>query len=340
MIRAVVDHQVLRCRWVTCDAAFGRDSAWLDQVAGSGLWYFAEVPQDTRVWRQRPETAVPQWSGRGRKPTRTRLCPGQAAAEEVKAVAAGLPRAQWSRQLIKEGSKGPLGADFAVSRVVAVRAGLPGPEIWLVLRRNLETGELKTSVCNAPVATSLKTLVRLRGMRWPIGVSSEGHSVQSVEVRPRLKDSGLVAWEAPWRENKTVEPSDNRRRKAHAQHTRLQRAVNAAVASSHAIPVAETVDNARRQQGLSARSPIRQLSPVGYQRRHGVKETVSTGEALGVRRSNLAEEAVPITVRGKWRRRHQGGGSGRSTVDGRAAQRARREGPGPVSTPFVQVRQG
>ena len=28
--------------------------------------------------------------------------------------------------------------------------------------------------------------------RWPIGVSSEGHSVQSVEVRPRLKDSGLV----------------------------------------------------------------------------------------------------------------------------------------------------
>ena len=187
---------------------------------------------------------------------------------------------------------------------------------------------------------NVTAIVGIGRSRWKIGVSSEGHSVQSVEVRPRLKDSGLVAWEAPWRENKTVEPSDNMRRKAHAQHTRLQRAVNAAVASSHAIPVAETVDNARRQQGLSARSPIRQLSPAGYQRRHGVKETVSTGEALGVRRSNLAEEAVPITVRGKWRRRHQGGGSGRSTVDGRAAQRARREGPGPVSTPFVQVRQG
>jgi SRSO17 transposase len=168
MIRAVVDHQVLRCRWVTCDEAFGRDSALLDQVASSGLWYFAEVPQDTRAWRLRPETAVPQWSGRGRKPTRARLCPGQAEAEEVKAVAAGLPSAQWSRQLIKEGSKGPLVADFAVSRVVAVRAGLPGPEVWLVLRRNLATGELKTYVCNAPVATSLQTLARLSGMRWPI----------------------------------------------------------------------------------------------------------------------------------------------------------------------------
>lgn len=168
MIRTVVDHQVLRCRWVTCDEAFGRDSAVLDQVAGSGLWYFAEVPHDTRVWRQRPETAVPPWSGRGRKPTRACLCPGQAEAEEVKAVAASLPSVQWSRQLIKEGSKGPLVADFAVSRVVAVRNGLPGPEVWLVLRRNLETGELKTYVCNAPMATSLKTLVRLSGMRWPI----------------------------------------------------------------------------------------------------------------------------------------------------------------------------
>ena len=55
-----------------------------------------------------------------------------------------------------------------MSRVVAVRDGLPGPEVWLVLRRNLESGELKTYVCNAPTATSLKTLARLSGMRWPI----------------------------------------------------------------------------------------------------------------------------------------------------------------------------
>ena len=45
--------------------------------------------------------------------------------------------------------------------------------------------------------------------RWGIGVSSQGHVFKSVKVRPRLKDSDLVAWEAPWRETKTVEPSDN-----------------------------------------------------------------------------------------------------------------------------------
>ena len=175
---------------------------------------------------------------------------------------------------------------------------------------------------------------------WFIGVSSQGHIIQSVEDRPRPTDSGLVAWEAPWRESKTAEPSDTMLRKEYAQRTRLQRTVNADVASLHASPVAETVDNVRKQQEPIETSPMRRLSPAGYQRRHGVKDDVATGEALGARRRNLVEERLAITVRGKCRLRHQGGGSGRSTADGRAAKRARREGPGPVSVPFVEGRQG
>ena len=103
--------------------------------------------------------------------------------------------------------------------------------------------------------------------------------------------------------------------------------------------MAETIHNERKQQGLTEPSPMRQLSPAGYQRRHDVKVDVPTGEALGARRRNLAEEALAITLSGKCERRHQGGGSGRNTVDGRAAKRARREGPGPVSAPLVKVRQ-
>ena len=94
-----------------------------------------------------------------------------------------------------------------------------------------------------------------------------GHINQSVKVRPRLKDSGLIAWEVPWRESKTVEPPDNILEIEYRQSTRLQRAVNAEVASLHATAVAETIDNARRQQGLGEMSPMRQPSPAGYQRR-------------------------------------------------------------------------
>jgi len=159
-----------------------------------------------------------------------------------------------------------------------------------------------------------------------------------VKVRPRPKDSSLVAREVSWRESKTTEPFDNMLRKEYAQLTRLQRTVNADVASSHHTPVAETVENVRKQQELAEMSPMRRLSPAGYQRRHGEKEDVSTGETLVARRRNPAEEATAITVSGKCRRRQQGDGSGRNTVDGHAAKRARREGPGPVSTPRAKGR--
>jgi hypothetical protein len=194
-------------------------------------------------------------------------------------------------------------------------------------------------ICSDP-ELDLTQIVQNYIWRWDIGVSSQGHIVQSVRDRPRPKDSGLVAGEAPWRETKTAEPSDNMLGKECAQRTRLQRAVNAEVASLHESPVAETVDNARKQQELAETSPLRQLSPAGYQRRHGVKDDVETGEALGARRRKLVEEMPVITVSGKCGHRHQGGGSGRTTVDGRAAKRVRREGPGPVSIPLVKARQG
>ena len=173
MICQVVATQQLRARWVACDEACGRDTAFLDHVAGSGLWYVAEVPHDTRIWLERPLTAVPAWSGRGRTPSRERLCDGQHEAEGVASMAARVHPDQWQRRLIKEGSTGPMVADFWAMRVVAVRDGLPGPEVWLVLRRQLDTGELQTYVCNAAATTSLETLARLSGMRWPIATCFE-----------------------------------------------------------------------------------------------------------------------------------------------------------------------
>jgi SRSO17 transposase len=168
MIQAIHRAQALRARWVTCDEAFGRDTSLLDHIDGIGLWYFAEVPHDTQVWRHRPATAVPPWAGQGRKPTRPRVLAGEAQLAEVAQWAAALLADRWTQHTIKEGSKGPLVARFAAVRVIAVRDGLPGPEVWLVLRRHLVTGELKTYLSNAPADTVLTTLVRLSGMRWPI----------------------------------------------------------------------------------------------------------------------------------------------------------------------------
>jgi SRSO17 transposase len=167
MVQAVHAAGTLRYRWLTCDEAFGQNTAFLDSV-GELLWYYAEVPHDTHVWLERPVTAMPDWSGRGRKPTRERLLGGEPASQTVATIAPTLPAEAWSRHIIKEGEKGPIVADFAVLRVVTVRDSLPGPEVWLIFRRDIITGELKCYLSNAPADTSLETLVWLSGMRWPI----------------------------------------------------------------------------------------------------------------------------------------------------------------------------
>lgn len=146
MIREVVAADTLRCRWLAADEAFGCATAFLDAVAALGMWYFAEVPHDTHVCR----------------------CDGTRDRVTVRILADTVPADAWERHTIKDGSKGPLIADIVVQRVQAVRDGDGGPTVWLVLRWNPETGELKTYLSNAPADTPLSTLVRMCGMRWPI----------------------------------------------------------------------------------------------------------------------------------------------------------------------------
>jgi SRSO17 transposase len=144
MIAAVHGRGVVTFRWVLGDEEFGRDTGLPDRVAGPGKWYFMEVPVNTRVWQERPATVVPAWQGRGRKPTRERLAEGAPTAQTVAEVKAGLAPEAWQRYTLHEGSKGPLVADIAYVRVVAVRDDLPGPDVWPVIRRNVATGETNT----------------------------------------------------------------------------------------------------------------------------------------------------------------------------------------------------
>ena len=135
-----------------------------------------------------------------------------------------------------------------------------------------------------------------------------------------------------------LKPPDKISIMADEQNLRLQRTVNVDVASLHANPMVETVYNVRRQQVQFETSLVRLYSSAGYQRWHEVKVCAGTREALDVRRRKTFEEICPITLNGKWADRHQGGGSGRSTVDRCVAKRTRREGPGPISNTMLTVR--
>ena len=171
---------------------------------------------------------------------------------------------------------------------------------------------------------------------WQVGASRQGRIIQSVKVRPRLKDSGPRSLEGAVAREQDGEALRQHSLKGgcatHQVATYSERRRSLVTCT----PGAKTGDNARRQQEIMGRSHIRYFSPAGYQRRHGAKDYVETGEALDARRRNLDEEFRPITLNGKWQEWRQGDGSGCSTVDPRAAKRAGREGPGPIDIPFWQ----
>jgi SRSO17 transposase len=174
LLQAAIRRDGLPFQWVAADELYGDSPAFRDRVAEMGKWYFTEVCCSTRVWRHRPEVYVPEWSGQGRRPTRLRVRIPNDHPSRVDALTKRIPERAWVCAVVKEGSKGPIVCDFAFLRITEARGGLPGPEVWLVIRRNVANPtEIKFYLSNAPAHIPASELVRLSGMRWPIEIIFE-----------------------------------------------------------------------------------------------------------------------------------------------------------------------
>jgi SRSO17 transposase len=182
----------LQSDWVTGDAGYGEIPSFRDALEADGWRYILEVPRTTRVFLEEPATAVPAWSGRGRKPTRPRLVVGARPAETVEAIAARLPAATWQALTVAEGAQGPRTYQFAAVRAWECRDDLPGRVTWVVWRRNRDGSELKHYLSNAPAETPLATLAAVSAARWTIETGfeqSKGEAgLDEYEVR------GWVGW--------------------------------------------------------------------------------------------------------------------------------------------------
>ncbi len=174
MLQAISARGQLRGRWVAADALYGNAPDFRDAVAALGKWYMTEIACDRLIWRRTPALIVPAWSGKGRKPTKTRLKTPANAAYRVDDLLWRLPKTAWTRATIKEGSKGPIVCDVAFVRVNEARAGLPGPRQWLIIRRNVDDPTVvKFYFSNAPETIATAQLARMCGVRWPIELTFE-----------------------------------------------------------------------------------------------------------------------------------------------------------------------
>ena len=172
MLEPVLDAAIVPCQWIAMDEAFGRDTALLNKIDQKQKYYFAEIPCNTHMWRQRPKVLRPKVNaGRGRPATHVRLAPEAPAPMRVDELASALAAHHWRRVIVHEGSKGPLEVEIAIVRVVFSEHGLPARHEWLVIRRKSSTQVLaqwKFYRSNAPQKTTWEKLATLTAWRWPI----------------------------------------------------------------------------------------------------------------------------------------------------------------------------
>jgi hypothetical protein len=161
MINRVYDSDLFKGKNVGVDAAFGRDSDFLDSLP-NGLIYFADIPNNQHVFPSRPDVA-PAYGGRGGPP--------KALVPSIPSIAVNKlmtdESVPWNRVTLDIGSKGPIVIWDKILRVVEIRDGMPAEEAWLYARR-LEDGKIKYSLCNHSADATPEEIRVPALMRWSI----------------------------------------------------------------------------------------------------------------------------------------------------------------------------
>lgn len=136
--------------WLTFDEWYGSKPQFLAELERCGQNYVAEVPANTRCWATLPPYRSPQKAF---------------AAKRVENVARHSPlftRQPWRKMKIKRKTLPPQCWMVKAAQVHLARDGAPSDRTyWLIVAKNVDTGEVKYFLSNAPPRTALKTLMNV-----------------------------------------------------------------------------------------------------------------------------------------------------------------------------------
>ena len=166
LINKIVETGFFPAKWIGCDATFGSDINFLRSLPRD-LYYFAGIRSNTQVFLEKPEVDLPPYKGRGRRPKKKIVLPGQPEPQAVSKIAES-EDIRWRPVVLAQGAKGPIIAEVVALRVFLSRDGLPEDDAcWLFIRRN-QDGQKKYAVSNAPENIPFSELCEASTMRWPI----------------------------------------------------------------------------------------------------------------------------------------------------------------------------
>ena len=154
---------------VLADAGYGTSAQFRRALSARGLTWAVGIVRLQTVYPADVAVQPPRRAARGRPPTHPVATMARATAE---AALGSLPAGSWRPITWRQGTKGPLAAEFAASRVRVADGPpdargrhLPGEEVWLVGERRA-TGERKYYLTNHPPDTPAHTLAAAIKARW------------------------------------------------------------------------------------------------------------------------------------------------------------------------------
>lgn len=153
-------------KWVGADAFFGSSREWCDEVERIGFQYFAAIRENQLFWIKEPKIiSIEPSSGPGRPPKE-----GKKQAEDQPMAVKNIIKQKnivWNKVILSEGTKGPIAAEVAVTKVIRCEDNLPTDKVWLIVRKD-EDGSLHYYISNAKDYTSKKEFHQVLTMRWSI----------------------------------------------------------------------------------------------------------------------------------------------------------------------------
>lgn len=166
----------IKFEWLTFDEWYGSKPPFLRALDQRGQKFIGEVHKAFTAWTEPPRVTERPFRrrGRGGPGRRTpRIVAGSRRAitvEEMMRFFAPLRDQEWKRYRIKDGEKGPMVWEIKHILIYPkTEDGLPDKPYHLIVARNvLEPMVIKYFVGNAPVGTSVQTMLLVAFSRWRV----------------------------------------------------------------------------------------------------------------------------------------------------------------------------
>lgn len=148
----------LTFNWLTFDEYYGGKPAFLEELdAQPGMHYVGEIPCNFRCLATRPRGKKPKKGWKGKR------------ADNLVRFSSAWNQRDWQSVSLARLTLDNHEWEVRAGQVYLVRRGeLSERTYWLIVARNLATGEVKYFISNAPADTPLEKLMRVAFTRWNV----------------------------------------------------------------------------------------------------------------------------------------------------------------------------